>query len=79
MSLHTGETLLSLVPPRNSLVSVLEPWKGLLSGHGATLGTEVPGHCQEQLTQTMIVRLLKMQFFPLLKWGGGRLGTPKDT
>ena len=28
----------------------------------AALGAEVPGHCQEQLTQTLIVRLLKTHF-----------------
>ena len=26
-------------------------------------GAEVPGHCQEQLTQTLIVRVLKTHFF----------------
>ena len=33
------------------------------------LGTEVPGHCQQQLTQTfvyLIVRLLKKNFFTLI-------------
>ena len=29
----------------------------------AALGTEVPGHRQQQLTQTLIVRLLKTHFF----------------
>ena len=29
----------------------------------ATLGAEVPGHRQQQLTQTLIVRLLKTHFF----------------
>ena len=29
----------------------------------AALGAEVPGHRQQQLTQTLIVRLLKMHFF----------------
>ena len=29
----------------------------------ATLGPEVPGHRQEQLTETLIVRLLKTHFF----------------
>merc|ERR1712073_77905 len=28
----------------------------------AALGAEVPGHCQQQLTQTLIVRLLKTHF-----------------
>ena len=29
----------------------------------AALGAEVPGHRQQQLTQTLIVRLLKTHFF----------------
>ena len=29
----------------------------------AALGAEVPGHSQEQLTQTLTVRLLKTHFF----------------
>ena len=29
----------------------------------AALGAKVPGHCQEQLMQTLIVRLLKTYFF----------------
>ena len=29
----------------------------------AALGSEVPGHHQQQLTQTLIVRLLKTHFF----------------
>ena len=29
----------------------------------AALGTEVPGHRQQQLTQTLVVHLLKMHFF----------------
>ena len=33
----------------------------------AALGTEVPGHRQQQLTQTLIVRLLKTPFLtPIL-------------
>ena len=33
----------------------------------AALGAEVPGHRQQQLTQTLIVRLLKTHFFtPIL-------------
>ena len=28
----------------------------------AALGAEVPGHCQEKLTQTLIMRLLKPHF-----------------
>ena len=37
----------------------------------ATLGAEVPGHLQEQLTQTLIVCLLKTHLSSLYrKWGG---------
>ena len=33
----------------------------------AALGAQVPGHCQKQLTQTLIVRLLKTHIFtPIL-------------
>ena len=32
----------------------------------AALGAEVPGHRQQQLTQTLIVRLLKTHFFTLI-------------
>ena len=34
----------------------------------AALGAEVPGHCQQQLTQTLIVRLLKTHFFYIDPW-----------
>ena len=35
----------------------------------AALGAEVPGHCQQQLTQTLTVRLLKTHLFTLvLDW-----------
>ena len=34
----------------------------------AAPGAEVPGHCQKQLTQTLIVRLLKTQFTSLIRW-----------
>ena len=34
-------------------------------------GTEVLGHCQEQLTQNLIVRLLKTHFFLLFQKLGG--------
>ena len=33
------------------------------TGRFVALGAEVPGRCQEQLTQTLIVRLLKTHFF----------------
>ena len=32
----------------------------------AALGAEVPGHRKQQLTQTLIVRLMKMHFFTRL-------------
>ena len=32
----------------------------------AALGAEVPGHHQQQLTQTLTVRLLKTHFFTLI-------------
>ena len=32
----------------------------------AALGAEVPGHRQQQLTQTLIVRLLKTHLFTLI-------------
>ena len=36
----------------------------------AVLGAEVPGHRQEQLVQTLIVRFLKTHFFtPILDFG----------
>ena len=46
------------------------PFKGprlaswVVSGRCAVLGAEVPGQHQQQLTQTMIVRLLKAHFLP---------------
>ena len=33
---------------------------------GTALGAEVPGHRQKQLTQTLIVRLLKTHLFTLI-------------
>ena len=35
----------------------------------AALRAEVPGHCQKQLTQTLIVRLLKTHFFTPIRDG----------
>ena len=72
-----GDTLFSSVLPSHSLVSVSDPSRALDSPHSllsevqinkhsiscAALVTEVPGHCPEQLTKTLIVRLLKMHFF----------------
>ena len=40
------------------------------------LGAEVPGHCQEQLTQTLIAHLLKKQLFTMLQKLGGGSGPP---
>ena len=45
----------------------------------AAVGARVPGHCQEQLKQTLNVRLIKMHLFLLFQnWGGG-LGPPCST
>ena len=44
-----------------ALVSELHKYKDTFCGF--MLGMEVPGHCQEQLTQTLIVCLLKMHLF----------------
>ena len=61
------ETLFSSVPPSNSLDSTrallpeLQRYKDTI--RCAELGAEVPGHRQQQLTQTLIVRLLKTHFF----------------
>ena len=33
----------------------------------AVLGADVPGHRQQQLTQTLIVHLLKTHFFTLIR------------
>ena len=68
MTPHRGNTrLFSFVPPSNSLDSPrallpeLQRYKDTV--RCAALGAEVPGHCQQQLTQTLIVRLLKTHFF----------------
>ena len=61
------ESLFSSVPPSNSLVSVscvaseLQRYKDTV--RCVALGAEVPGHRQEQLTQTLIVRLKKTHLF----------------
>ena len=49
--------------PRTSIPE-LQIYKGTLSC--VLLGAEVPGHSQQQLTQTLIVRLLKTHFFTLI-------------
>ena len=59
------ETLFSSFPPSNFLVSV----SYIASGHNKRnkdtirCAVQVPGHCQEQLKQTLIVRLSKTHFF----------------
>ena len=80
MTPNWGNTVFSSVPPSNSLVSVSDPSRALDSPRvllpelqrykdaikcGA-LGAEVPGHRQEQLRQTLIVRLLKTHFSPTI-------------
>ena len=72
MTPHRGNTILfrsSQHLPRLRL----RPFKGFLSWHGALLGpstrlrSEVPVHRQQQLTQTLIVRLQKTHLFtPIL-------------
>ena len=66
-----ASNLFSFVPPSNSLV-VFDPFRDLDSHRAllpelqrykytvrcAALGEEVPGHRHQQLTQTLIVRLL---------------------
>ena len=54
----------ALDSPR-ALLSELQRYKDTV--RCATLGVEVPGHRQQQLTQTLIVRLLKTHLFtPIL-------------
>ena len=53
----------SLHSPR-ALLPELQRYKDTISC--ATLSAEVPGHRQQQLTQTLIVRLLKTHFFTLI-------------
>ena len=50
----------ALDSPR-ALLPELQRYKDTV--RGAVLGAEVPGHCQQQLTQTLIVRLLKTLFY----------------
>ena len=50
----------ALDSPRVSLPD-LQRYKDTV--RGAALGAEVPGHHQQQLTQTLVVRLLKTHFF----------------
>ena len=65
---NTTETLFSSVPLSNSLFYVSDPelQRNKDTVRCAALGTGVPEHCQKQLTQTLIVRLLKTDFLPLI-------------
>ena len=54
----------ALDSPR-SLLPELQRYKDTV--RCVALGAEVPGHHQKQLTQTLIVRLLKMYFFWLFQ------------
>ena len=47
-----------------ALLPELQRYKGTV--RCAALGTEVPGHRQQQLTQTLIVSLLKTHFITLI-------------
>ena len=72
-----GETLFSSVTPSKSLSSDSNPWRALDSPHAlltelqrnkdivrcAALCAEVQRHCQKQLMQTLIVRLLETHFY----------------
>ena len=44
-----------------ALLPELQRYKDLV--RCTALGAEVPGHCQQQLMQTLIVRLLELHFF----------------
>ena len=58
------ETLFFSVPfkgPR--LASCIASGTTEIQGHRQVCRAEVPGHHQQQLTQTLIVRLLKTHFF----------------
>ena len=59
----TQRPLRALDSPR-ALLPELQRYKDTV--RCAALGAEVPGHRQQQLTQTLIVRLLKMHFFTLI-------------
>ena len=66
---RTLEGLLELTPSRaldspRALLPELQRYKDTV--RCGALGAEVPGHRQQQLTQTLIVRLLKTHFFTLI-------------
>ena len=52
--------------PSHALLPELQRYKDTV--RCAALGAEVPGHRQEQLTQTLIVRLLKTHIFTTDPW-----------
>ena len=53
----------ALDSPR-ALLPELQRYKDIV--RCAALGAEVPGHRQQQLTQTLIVRLVKTHFLPAI-------------
>ena len=65
MTPNRGNTILFLSSQQFALLPELQRYKDTI--RCAALGAEVPGHRQQQLTQTLIVRLLKTLFFtPIL-------------
>ena len=50
--------------PSTRLVRCFWNYQEILQCRTMPLGMEVPGHCQKQLTQTLIVRLLKTKDKP---------------
>ena len=64
---HQGNTILfrSLQGPSTRLMRCFRNYRDTRTPSGVprTLSAEVPGHSQQQLTQTLIVRLLKTHFF----------------
>ena len=67
--LHLGPGLFELTrrPSRaldlpRALLPGLQRYKDTI--RCGALGAKVPGHCQQKLTQTLILRLLKTHFFP---------------
>ena len=64
-SLGLGGALLTRCPSKalnlDALLPEIQRYKDTV--RCAALGAEVPGHCQQQLTQTLIVHLLKTHFF----------------
>ena len=48
--------------PSTRLVRCFRNYRDTRTPSGVPLGAEVPGHHEQQLTQTLIVRLLKIHF-----------------